>query len=231
MVDIDIGAFRRLAPPVILILVVAIFALLAGRETQAASLDKARSLAAIGRLNVAGYRQRRQCTATLIAPSIALTAKHCMRAFRGPGMTAPGNVHLLLGYDRGKWREHHRVIAFGFPELPRKDADVVLLYLATVSSIRPLAITDQSTAKGTKVLQAGYGMDRAHVLSIDDNCRIIDQLAGGRLRHDCETTFGESGGPILAPIDGEWRIVAVISGFVKHAKLAEPVLGLKVTTD
>src|SRR3546814_3278097 len=44
---------------------------------------------AIGRLNVAGFRIRRHCTATLFAPDLALTARHCVAGFRGEAGVAP----------------------------------------------------------------------------------------------------------------------------------------------
>ena len=212
-------------------LAIAILVTLLAPGTQSAGAESDHGLAAIGRLNLAGYRHRRQCTATLVTPTVALTAKHCLRAFTTPGMVKPATVHLLLGYSQGKWLEHHRVSAFVIPNLPRANADVVLLRLTTASSIRPLKISGREIATGSKVVQAGYGIDRAHVLSVDDDCRFIDQLADGRWRHDCDTTFGESGAPILTPVGESWRVVAIISGYVKNFKLAEPVQGIGALAD
>ncbi|MDA1309596.1 MAG: trypsin-like serine protease [Proteobacteria bacterium] len=198
---------------------------------QPASAGSEPAFAAVGRLNVAGYRHRRQCTATLIAPTVALTAKHCLQAFNGSGGIALETVHLLLGYQRGAWREHHRIAAMIVPALPRGDADVVLLRLAVASALPPIPVSQSDIAAGTKVIQAGYGMDRAQVLSVDDDCLLIAPQPDGRWRHNCAATFGESGGPILAMVDRAWRVVAVISGFVNDTKLAEPVVRMPPLTN
>ena len=59
----------------------------------------------IGRLNHAGYKRLQHCTATLVAPQVALTALHCL--VHGDVL----EMHLLLGYDRGSWHEHLRPVA------------------------------------------------------------------------------------------------------------------------
>ena len=205
------------------LLAVAFLAAIFGSELPSANAETEHELAAIGRVNVAGYRHRRQCTATLVTPTVALTAKHCLRSFTSPDLTAPNSVHLLLGYNRGAWKEHHRVSAIVIPDLPRIEADVALLHLAVASSIPPLTICDGEITNDTKAIQAGYGVDRAHVLSVDDRCRLIDRQPDGRWRHDCRRTFGESGGPILIPNGRSWCIAAVISGYTRDFNVAEPL--------
>ena len=150
---------------------------------------------AIGRLNAAGFRRKRHCTAFLVAPKVAVTAAHCVRE-------APGQLHLLLGYDRGRWNEHLVVDRIILP-----GGDVAFLCLAANAEARPLAA---APPKGpvTRAVVRGYGRPQTHVLS-KRTCTRAGAGAVKALRLSCQASPGMSGGPITDPDSG--RVLGVLS--------------------
>ncbi len=152
---------------------------------------------AIGRLNHAGYRQQRHCTAVLVAPDIALTAAHCLE-----GLEAKES-HLLLGYDRGDWLEHlrpSRLVPLG--------RDLAALCLRKSAKTRPLPLAGTSADQGDSLTAAGYGKPAVHRLQRRD-CNVVVADDEGTLRLDCPLPSGSSGGPLLR--DGEVVAIAVAS--------------------
>ena len=185
---------------------------------------------AVARLNIAGYRHRRHCTATLIAPDLALTARHCLKANVGNGFVRPGALHLIFGYRTGGWAEHKRVAKWFFPKPKARTRDIAVLQLTEPSALPPIPLADLSDLKALvqsaepNIVQAGYGSDRAHALSVDAACRLVGSTPTNHWRHTCAAVSGESGGPLLAAIDGRWRVVAVHSGRTSDGTgVAEPV--------
>ena len=118
-----------------------------GRVTLDASIGPWR---AIGRLNVAGFRSRRHCTATLIEPDLALTAWHCLSRFVQSGTVDPTAIHFLPGYDRGQFLDHLRG-----KSCKRVGADVVLVSLDRPSTVQPLSYGPATLKPGAPLFQAG----------------------------------------------------------------------------
>ena len=59
-------------------------------------------------------------------------------------------------------------------------------------------------------VQAGYSRDRPHILTRHHNCRIAGFSNEDRVAlHECDTTFGDSGSPILLQRNGSFHVVAV----------------------
>jgi len=192
-----------------------------GRITMAPVPDGWR---AVGRLNVAGYRARRHCTATLVAPDTVLTAWHCLSRFFRDGVVEPGKVHFLPGYDRGDYLDHLRGAAFR-----RVGREAVLITLQRPSSIPPIAVSDRQPHEGDALFQAGYSGDRGHVLTADPSCRHLGPWRDGYWRHDCEAIGGDSGAPILHDTPDGLRVVAIHIGRLSDggSGIAEPVSGVR----
>ena len=208
-----------LFPGVLLLLA----ALLNSGEPAAAgeSTDSDPAFAAIGRLNAAGYRNRRHCSAVLVAPDRALTARHCLKRFFHADDLAPDALHLLLGYARGDWVDYRRVVGFIVPEGYPEDADIVVLRLESPSSVTPIPVRPEPPRAGETVIQAGYRADRAHLLTIEHGCRLLQPLRGHRWTHDCDTVQGDSGGPLMVRTADGYRVVGIQSRTADRFGIAE----------
>ncbi|WP_138469491.1 serine protease [Poseidonocella sp. HB161398] len=179
---------------------------------------------AIGRLNAAGYRQLRMCTATLIAPDTVLTAAHCLRDGSGDMIPAE-KLRFVAGWLRGSYAALGRVrkVALADPGGPRSVAtDSALLTLeAPLDGIAPLPLAAPEPGQPVRLL--GYRWDRPHALSDAGRCGFRPEGSQGVLRLDCEATFGNSGGPVLQQGPQGWRVVAVVSAIDAEGTLAAPL--------
>lgn len=154
--------------------------------------------AAIGRLDSAGYRTVRHCTVTAVAPRIALTAAHCVDS------VAAGELHVLLGYDRGEWRRHFGVASV---HTDPDGADIAVLCLdGTAGRTFPVA---PAPAAAARLEVAGYGIPRQHVLS-RTACTVLGRTERG-LTLDCAVSPGASGAPVLDAGADAMPLVAVVS--------------------
>lgn len=163
---------------------------------------------AIGRLNYAGYKTRQHCTAFLVAPKIAMTAAHCVDGLQ------PADIHLLLGYDRGNWREHFRVTGVWLS--PNGD-DLAALCLTHPANAAPLELHKLAAERDQKISIMGYGLPGVHRMS-QKSCRVKAVSPGGSLLLNCPVTKGTSGGPVLSPELS--AVFAVISATTKSESLA-----------
>lgn len=173
---------------------------------QAQSPDEADP--AIGRLNHAGFRDRQHCTAALVGPSEALTAKHCVDGL------APGNLHVVLGYDDGAYSEHMRVRALQ----PAQNADIARLCLEGSSLTEPLPSAAASAGpQGSLVgvvAMIGYPRSQAH-RQWRQQCAVT--AGDGTLALlDCPAEPGMSGAPVLSA----GRLVGVVSATTAKTSVA-----------
>lgn len=167
------------------------------------------------------------CTGVLIGPRTVATAAHCL--FDGDRRVKA--LHFRAGAreetEQGRAGVRDYVIA---PDYSAGDApphggngdDWALLTLdrdlgLEVGFIPPALLTKPETERviaGTfTVSQAGYSWDTGAYLSGHAECRVLTLYRDGSLIHDCDTTRGDSGSPILFRRDGQWRLLAVDSQF------------------
>ena len=175
--------------------------------------------ASIGRLNVAGYRLRRHCTAALVAPDLVLTAKHCVNAL-GEGQWAdPSAVHFLAGSDRGTFSAHRRAAGY----VPIGD-EALLIRLSAPVDLPVIPVDDGPSPRvGAALSQAGYSGDRGHVLTVDPACGYLGEWQDGRWQHNCEAVSGDSGSPLLIDRPGGLAIAAIHVGRIGRVGNAEPI--------
>jgi protease YdgD len=175
----------------------------------------------LARLQIPGETR---CTAVLVGPRTALTAAHCLWAWRTHRFVAAPSVHVLTGYAAGSFAKHSVAVSYrlGSGDISaRPDAvedDFAVVTLAEPIGDAPLRLAAADPPAGTALVLGGYNRDRAEVIEADLHCRVVGLLPG-RLVHSCAGTHGTSGAPLLAQAaDGTWQVVGLqVAAFNDHA--------------
>ena len=172
----------------------------------------------VGRLNI-GFSG--MCTGALVSPSHVLTAAHCVIDRRTSAVLPPRQITFLAGWRNGRAtaeRAVRRVVThpdyvFSTAETELSVAnDLALLELSSpirLANVRPFR-TAERPRKGSRVGVVSYAHDRAETPSLQEVCHVLARQRGSLIL-SCEVDFGSSGAPIFTEIDGEPRIVSVVS--------------------
>ena len=174
---------------------------------------------AVGRLNFAGYRAARHCTAFLVGPQVAATAAHCLDGLRA------ADLHLLLGYDKGPWREHLR------PGAARMagSSDLALLCLPAPARAASFPWAEAAPQAGERLIVQGYGRPRIHAQTRRD-CPVLS-ADEGQVVLDCSVAPGTSGAPVLRQTEAGYEAVAVVSASRGRTAVAvRPSRAVRVAT-
>ena len=156
-----------------------------------------------------------RCTGFLVAPSVIMTAAHCLWRDEAANFVQPSSIHFMLGYDTGAWRATaravHVVIAPAydpFHPLRTSQADH-----ATIVLDHPLIGKNEllpviRATPGMPAMLGGYQQDRKELAMGDMACHVT-AVRGQLIDHDCAATRGASGAPLLVRDGDHWGIAGI----------------------
>ena len=158
------------------------------------------------------------CTATIVAPRLVLTAKHCVQNVSGAQSAAPASDFIVMvGSDVNRPQRTYRVQevrpAPGRWDL-RDASDVAVLILATRATEVPREIAFDSPGGlfGQQFTAVGYGQtpteDRNN-FKISTTKR-VQGSQGGFILVEPAVCPGDSGGPLIGPDGRIWGVASFI---------------------
>jgi protease YdgD len=188
---------------------------------------------AVGQVNVAGFRTGFDCTGTLIAPTLVVTAAHCVINPIAQKPYALKDIHFLAAVRGSENKGHATAQCLHFlpnyRPLPLEKSsptptgrrvptesfldDVVVIVLNAPLDVKPALVDEHPDPEPGRLAHVAYPGDHRFVPSVHFDCRLLRSDADTDLwLNDCDTHPGSSGGPIFTQKDGVYRVAAIMIG-------------------
>jgi len=193
---------------------------------------------AVGQVNISGYRIRKMCTGTLVAPDHVITAAHCVVDPKTNSPFAGRRIHFVAGVDGSDYKAHatgkcvHIAGSLALDDARQVSEkilmpDAAIIVLSEKISVPPASvITAEEIQSKPGLVHAAYSIDRRFALSAHFGCRLRQSTVGAHTwLNDCDTTSGSSGGPLFIRIGGQFKLAAIMIGRLEdgHLNVALPV--------
>ncbi len=189
---------------------------------------------AVGQVNVASLRIIGQCTGTLVATNLVLTAAHCVI---NPITKKPflfSDIHFIAGVRGAENKGHATAQCLHFlanyqyvapekltPTMPAQKVpvefftnDVVVIVLNNKIEVDPAPLDERVIPQpGLRLTHVAYPADHRFVPWVHFDCHLLrSDLEAGMWLNDCDTHRGSSGGPLFAKEDGKYKVAAIMLG-------------------
>jgi protease YdgD len=183
----------------------------------------------VGQVNVAGYRRRVECTGSLIAPNVVVTAAHCVIDPFDRKPFPVDEIHFLAGVRGSKWLGHSTAKCLHFPPDyqfgPQSfSKDLVLITLNTgFNDIVPSDLDRTDAADpDLALIHAAYPADRRYVLTAQFGCHVITHSQSFWVT-DCDARPASSGGPVFIQRGDGLKLAAIMVASGPSGSVAVPI--------